>query len=210
MSEQLRVAVTGYGVIGKRVADAVALQPDMTVAGVADIATDWRMQVAVQRGYKVFGADETAAATMKAAGIPASGALTSLLTEADVVVDCTPKKVAAANVPAYRAAGLKFILQGGEQHETTGHSFVAEANYASAVGRPSTRVVSCNTTSVVRTLGALKRAGLLRAARGPLLRRATDPWESHETGIMNTLVPEAHIPSHQGRTQKASIPSSTS
>jgi len=40
MSEPLRVAVTGYGVIGKRVADAVALQPDMAVAGVADIATD--------------------------------------------------------------------------------------------------------------------------------------------------------------------------
>jgi glyceraldehyde-3-phosphate dehydrogenase (NAD(P)) len=58
--------------------------------------------------------------------------------------------------------------------------------------------VSCNTTSVVRTLTALKRAGLLRRARGTLLRRATDPWESHETGIMNTLVPEPEIPSHQG------------
>lgn len=30
------------------------------------------------------------------------------------------------------------------------------------------------------------------------MRRATDPWESHEGGIMNTLVPEATIPSHQG------------
>jgi glyceraldehyde-3-phosphate dehydrogenase (NAD(P)) len=59
-------------------------------------------------------------------------------------------------------------------------------------------VVSCNTTSVVRTLTALKRAGLLRRARGTLLRRATDPWESHESGIMNTLVPEPEIPSHQG------------
>jgi glyceraldehyde-3-phosphate dehydrogenase (NAD(P)) len=58
--------------------------------------------------------------------------------------------------------------------------------------------VSCNTTSVVRTLTALKRAGLLRRARGTLLRRATDPWESHLNGIMNTLVPEEEIPSHQG------------
>ncbi|OYW96960.1 MAG: type II glyceraldehyde-3-phosphate dehydrogenase [Rhizobiales bacterium 32-66-8] len=66
------------------------------------------------------------------------------------------------------------------------------------MGRDSTRVVSCNTTSIVRTLGALKRVGLLRSARGTLLRRATDPWESHETGIMNTLVPEPSIPSHQG------------
>ncbi|MCR9193863.1 MAG: type II glyceraldehyde-3-phosphate dehydrogenase, partial [Hyphomonas sp.] len=36
------------------------------------------------------------------------------------------------------------------------------------------------------------------SARGTLLRRATDPWESHLGGIMNTLVPEATIPSHQG------------
>ena len=35
-------------------------------------------------------------------------------------------------------------------------------------------------------------------ARGVLLRRATDPWESHQGGIMNTPVPEPTIPSHQG------------
>jgi glyceraldehyde-3-phosphate dehydrogenase/erythrose-4-phosphate dehydrogenase len=31
-----RVAVNGYGVIGKRIADAVTLQDDMTLIGVAD------------------------------------------------------------------------------------------------------------------------------------------------------------------------------
>jgi len=50
----------------------------------------------------------------------------------------------------------------------------------------------------VRTLTALKHAGLLKRARGTLMRRATDPWESHMGGIMNTLVPENEIPSHQG------------
>lgn len=50
----------------------------------------------------------------------------------------------------------------------------------------------------MRTLTALKNAGLLKKARGTLLRRATDPWESHLNGIMNTLVPEKDIPSHQG------------
>ena len=58
--------------------------------------------------------------------------------------------------------------------------------------------MSCNTTSIVRTLTALKNAGLLLKARGTLLRRATDPWESHLDGIINTLVPEQEIPSHQG------------
>jgi len=78
----------------------------------------------------------------------------------------------------YRSRGVKFIVQGGEKHEVTGHSFVAEASYEGALGRDATRVVSCNTTSVVRTLTALKRAGLLRRARGTLMRRATDPWET--------------------------------
>lgn len=196
--KRLRIAVNGYGVIGKRVADAVASQDDMQVAGIADVVTDWRPRAALDRGFALFGAAPGPADHMRQAGLEVAGTLDDLLGQADVVVDCTPKKVAAQNVELYRRLGLKFIVQGGEKHAVTGHSFVAECNYASAVGRDSTRVVSCNTTSVVRTLSALKRAGLLRKARGTLLRRATDPWESHEGGIMNTLVPEAEIPSHQG------------
>lgn len=197
-STKIRVAVNGYGVIGKRVAAAVALQDDMALAGVADVETDWRLRVAAHKGMRLFGATAEHAEAMWRAGLDVAGTLHDLLGSADVVVDCTPKRVAAGNIEQYRHSGLKFILQGGEKHETTGHSFVAEASYAGAVGRESTRVVSCNTTSVVRTLTALKRSGLLRKARGTLLRRATDPWESHEGGIMNTLVPEAEIPSHQG------------
>ena len=196
--KQIRVAVNGYGVIGKRVADAVSIQDDMRLVGVSDVVTDWRPRVALGRGIRLFGAAPEHADGMRKAGLDVAGDLAELLGQVDIVVDCTPKKVAAKNVELYRGRDLKFILEGGEKHSVTGHSFVAECNYASAIGRDSTRVVSCNTTSVVRTLSALKRAGLLRKARGTLLRRATDPWESHEGGIMNTLVPEAEIPSHQG------------
>lgn len=196
--KSIRVAVNGYGVIGKRVADAVAKQDDMQLTGVVDVAADWRPRVAVGRGMPLFGAAPEHAEAMRKAGLKVAGTLEDLLGQVDIVVDCTPKKVAARNVEVYRRRGLKFIVEGGEKHSVTGHSFVAESNYASAVGRDATRVVSCNTTSVVRTLSALKRAGLLRKARGTLLRRATDPWESHESGIMNTLVPEPEIPSHQG------------
>jgi glyceraldehyde-3-phosphate dehydrogenase (NAD(P)) len=197
-SKMVRVAVNGYGVIGKRVAAAVAQQDDMTLAGVSDVVTDWRAHMASRNGFWLFGATEEHAGNMRTAGLDAAGTLDDLLGQTDVIVDCTPKRVAAKNVDVYRRRGIKFILQGGEKHAATGHSFVAEANYASAVGRDATRVVSCNTTSIVRTLSALKRAGLLQRARGTLLRRATDPWESHESGIMNTLVPEPDIPSHQG------------
>jgi glyceraldehyde-3-phosphate dehydrogenase (NAD(P)) len=196
--KRIRVAVNGYGVIGKRVADAVALQDDMTLSGVVDVVADWRSRMVVERDMALYGATPEHAEAMHKAGLEVSGVLDSLLGAVDLVVDCTPKRVAAKNVETYRRRGIKFIVEGGEKHSVTGHSFVAEANYVSALGREATRVVSCNTTSVVRTLTALKRAGLLRKARGTLLRRATDPWESHESGIMNTLVPEAEIPSHQG------------
>ena len=198
MKKAIRVAVNGYGVIGKRVADAVAKQDDMQLVGVVDVVSDWRPKLALKRGMSLFGAAPEHAEAMRKSGLEVTGTLEDLLGQVDVVVDCTPKKVAARNVVTYRRRGLKFIVEGGEKHSVTGHSFVAECNYASALGRDATRVVSCNTTSVVRTLSALKRAGLLRKARGTLLRRATDPWESHESGIMNTLVPEAEIPSHQG------------
>ncbi|MBA4228230.1 MAG: type II glyceraldehyde-3-phosphate dehydrogenase [Hyphomonas sp.] len=194
----VRVAINGYGVIGKRVATAILAQKDMRLAGVADITTDWRLRVREGQGVDLYAATSEHAKAMREAGIPIAGTLDDLLGQADVVVDCTPKRIAAQNAETYRASGFKFIVHGGEKHAVTGHSFVAEVSFDSAVGRTATRVVSCNTTSIVRTLTTLKRAGLLKHARGTLLRRATDPWESHLGGIMNTLVPEPDIPSHQG------------
>ncbi len=193
-----KIAVIGYGVIGKRVADAINLQDDMKLLGVCDIISDWRIQNAVRKQYDIYAATKEAADKMKSEGISVKGTMQQLLKKSDLVVDCTPKKIAAQNVAIYKEQNIKFILQGGEKHDTTGHSFSAENNYKSAINLDATRVVSCNTTSILRTLTALKRANLLNYARGTLLRRATDPWESHLGGIMNTMVPEKDIPSHQG------------
>lgn len=204
--KKVRVALNGYGVIGKRIADAVAAQEDMVLVGVADVVSDWRIKVAVEKGYPVFASTPEAAASMHTSGIQLAGSLADLLGQVDVVADATPKKVASTNLEKYRAAGVKSIFQGGEKHSLTGHSFVAQANYETALGRDTTRVVSCNTTSIVRTLGALKNAGLLKKARGVLVRRATDPWESDHTGVMNTVVPEKVIPSHQGPDAQTVIP----
>ena len=198
MSARTKVALVGYGVIGRRVADAVAIQPDLDLAGVADVSAHWRIRQAAAKGFRLFAAAPDAGAPMKEAGLDLAGGLDDLVRQAEVVVDCTPKGLGAKNAETYRRLRKPFIVQGGEKHSVTGHSFVAEASFDSARGRSATRVVSCNTTSIVRSLGALKRAGFLRKARGALLRRATDPWESHLGGIMNTLVPEPRIPSHQG------------
>lgn len=203
---QVRVAVNGFGVIGKRVADAVVLQDDMTLVGVADVVSDYRIKVAAGRGYPVFAALDEKRGEMEAAGIPVAGTLDELLRRVDIVVDCTPKKVAAKNMERYRAAGVKSVFQGGEKHELTGYSFVAQVNYAGALGRESARVVSCNTTALSRVMHALHRRGWVKRARAVLLRRATDPWESHLNGMINTVVPETKVPSHQGPDAQTVIP----
>jgi glyceraldehyde-3-phosphate dehydrogenase (NAD(P)) len=194
----IEVGVNGYGVIGKRVADAVHLQNDMKLVGVADVVADYRTQVAAKKGYRVFASVEGAEAEMRKGGIEVSGTLRDLLKEADVIVDCTPAGIGAKNKELYEKAGVKAVFQGGEKHALTGTSFVAQCNYEEALGKDFVRVVSCNTTGLCRVLGAIHKEYGIEKARAVLFRRATDPWESHKGGLINTVVPETHVPSHQG------------
>jgi glyceraldehyde-3-phosphate dehydrogenase (NAD(P)) len=207
MNKRIKVAINGYGVIGRRVADAVLLQTDMELVGVSDISFDARIQIVLSNKVELYASTKEAFVSGQKLGIKLKGTLADLLKVSDIVIDCTPKRMGAENISLYREHNVKFIFQGGEKHEVTGHSFVAEANYAEAIGRESTRVVSCNTTSIVRTLTALKKTNALKCARGVILRRSTDPWKSHLKGIINTLVPEEKIPSHQGPDTKTVDPS---
>jgi len=102
----IRVAINGYGVIGKRVADAVAKQDDMMLAGVADTVSDWRTRVALSKGFRLYGATKSHANAMHQAGMAISGTLDDLLDEADIVIDCTPKHVAGQNIETYRQRGV--------------------------------------------------------------------------------------------------------
>lgn len=194
----MRVAINGYGVIGKRVADAVAAQEDMELVGVADVVTDYRIRVAAERGFPIYAAAAEHRASMVEAGVPVKGTLEELLGRAEIVVDCTPKRIGAANKTAYEKAGVRAIFQGGEKHELAGVSFVAQANYESALDRRFARVVSCNTTALCRLIHPLHRRGWVKRVRAVLLRRGTDPWESHLNAPLNTVKPETHVPSHQG------------
>jgi glyceraldehyde-3-phosphate dehydrogenase (NAD(P)) len=143
---------------------------------------------------------------MEAAGVPVTGSLDDLLRQADVVVDCTSKGIGAKNKELYQAAGVKAIWQGGEKHESAGYSFVAQVNYEGARNCQFARVVSCDTTASCQVLHALDRQDWVKRARAVLLRRGTDPWESHKNGMINTVIPETKLPSHQGPDAQTVIP----
>jgi glyceraldehyde-3-phosphate dehydrogenase (NAD(P)) len=88
---KVRVLLNGYGVIGKRIADAVSAQDDMELAGVADVVSDWRIKVAVEKGYAVIASTQEAAEAMQAAGLNVQGTLQDMLDQVDVVATAHPK-----------------------------------------------------------------------------------------------------------------------
>lgn len=55
---QVKVGINGDGVIDKRLADAIRVQPDMTLAGVVDVAADYRTHTANVLGIAVYTASE--------------------------------------------------------------------------------------------------------------------------------------------------------
>ena len=80
---KVRVAVNGYGVIGKRVADAIALQRDMALVGISDVAADWRMSIVTREGFGLYGATGEHAWTMEQAGLRVARTLDELLRQVD-------------------------------------------------------------------------------------------------------------------------------
>lgn len=192
----VNVVINGYGTIGKRVADAVALQSDMELVGVAKTRPNFEARMALEKGYPLYvlaGRESD----FRNAGMEISGTVDDMLAEADIVVDCTPNKVGAQNKPLYDAASIKAIWQGGEDHELAGISFNAHSNYDEAFGCDYARVVSCNTTGLSRIISTLDASPGIEKVRATLCRRSADPGDVKK-GPINAIVPELKMPSHHG------------
>lgn len=198
-----RIAINGYGTIGKRVADAVALQDDMKLAGVVKTKPNFEAKVALRKGHPLYASDKEALGKFQKAGVKAQGTLEDLLKQADLVVDCTPEE--SGYKPTYEKAGVKAIWQGGEEHSLTNLSFNAAANYADCIGAQFVRVPSCNTTGLIRTLYPLDARIGIEKVLAVMVRRAADPGDSKK-GPINAIEPELEMPSHHGPDVQSVLP----
>ena len=86
----VKVAVNGYGTIGKRVAYAVSKQDDMKLVGVVKHSPDFEARMAVERGFDVYVSGSDRISKFEKAGIKVKGAKEDLFGKADVVVYATP------------------------------------------------------------------------------------------------------------------------
>ena len=138
-------------------------------------------------------------------GIELAGGLDDLLTECDVIIDCTPKPFGQINKPIYQAFNVKGIYQGGESASVGDCSFVAQANYEQAINKDHVRVVSCNTTGLVRVLHAIDQSYRVGLATVTLIRRGTDS-NDHKRGPINAILPSLESPSHHGPDVRSVLP----
>ncbi len=194
---KVRVAVNGFGTIGKRVADAVARQPDLELVGVTKTRPSFEARWAAQKGWPLYVAGDGDPAAFEAAGLRVAGRLPELLAKVDVVVDAAPDKIGKTNRALYAGAGVRAIYQGGEKSDVAEVSFNALGNFEAARGRRSVRVVSCNTTGLARAVSVLRSRWEIVDWEATLVRRAADPAES-KRGPINGIVPTFQLPSHHG------------
>jgi len=199
----VRVAINGYGTIGKRVADAVKLQDDMKITGVTKTRPTFEAKMAIKNGFSLFGATKESVEKFKKAGLAVQGTLDDLIAESDIVIDCTPSE--SNYKPLYEKAGVKAIWQGGEAHSLTNLSFNALANYEKALGANFVRVVSCNTTGLIRTLYPLDMEIGLDNVLAVMVRRSADPWDN-KRGPINAIQPVLKVPSHHGPDVQSVMP----
>lgn len=200
----IKVGINGFGTIGKRVASAVSAQDDMEVVGVTKTRPSFESEVARYRGFDLY-APQKSVELFDKANVPVGGTVGDLCGKVDIMVDCTPGNVGQEYKAMYAKAGIKAIFQGGEDHSLTGISFNSTANYKESWGAQFSRVVSCNTTGLLRTLYPIDREFGIEKAYVTLVRRAADPGDS-KNGPINGLEPTVKLPTHHGPDVQSIMP----
>jgi glyceraldehyde-3-phosphate dehydrogenase (NAD(P)) len=193
---KIRVGVSGYGVIGLRLATGVALQEDMELVGVSDVAPTLSVRGLVEAGmpYKFYNADGDEN-KLKEAGVPVLGTLEDLVEQCDIILDATPAGIGARNKEIYKKMGKKAVFQGGEKNDVADVFFHGYANYEKGLGQQFLKLTSCNTTGLIRAVDCLDKAVGVDKVAITIIRRVADPGDYHR-GLTNALCVDT-APSHQ-------------
>ena len=193
----VKVGVVGYGTIGQRLADGVALQKDMKLVGVADVAPTLPVLALREKGmpYDFYLAMPENREELEKYNIPISGSLEDLIQKVDIILDATNAGVGAKNKVLYEKYGKKAIFQGGEKTSVADVFFHGYANYEKGLGKQFLKLTSCNTTGLIRSVDCLDRAIGIDNVAITIIRRVADPGDYHR-GLTNALKVDP-VPNHQ-------------
>jgi len=202
---KVKVGVNGYGTIGKRVADAARMQSDIEVIGIVKTKPDYEALSAVRNGFDLYVVEESAK-KFEEKEVRFKGTLNDLLSKVDVIVDATPGGVGKTYKQLYEKYGIKAIFQGGEDADVAEISYSTLCNHEEAYGRNSVRVVSCNTTGLLRLICTLDKHYGVKKVRAVIVRRGADPKEYTKGPINSIVLDPPKVPSHHAADVRTVVP----
>ena len=201
-----KILVNGYGTIGKRIAWAIKKSSDLELYGIVKTKPDYSAIIALKNNIDIYVPSTEYMKSFEERGIKVKGTIEDALSKVDIVVDATPAKVGAKYKELYLKYGVKAIFQGGEKHDIVDVSFNSLCNYEEAFGRNYVRVVSCNTTGLLRIICSLHQNVGVRKVRALIVRRGADPKEIKRGPINSIVLDPPHLPSHHGVDVKTVLP----
>jgi len=192
-----KLAVVGFGAVGMRLADGAAVQEDMELVGIVDVAPTTPIRALHESGmaYDLYLVDMARKPEFDLLGIPIAGSFDDLLEQVDVALDATPAGVGAQNKILYEKHGIKAIFQAGEKNDIVDTFFHGYANYEEGIGQSFLKLTSCNTTGLVRAVDALDREVGVEKVAITIVRRVADPGDTFR-GLVDVLMVEP-VPNHQ-------------
>ena len=185
-----RVFVNGYGSIGSRVAQFIADDKEIEVAGVGKYSPDEKVADALTRGFKVYVPKSNKDAFKN---YKISGTIEEVLDTCDLVIDAAPGGVGYQNKKSlYEPKNIRTIFQGGEK--VTGDKsvssliFNSRVNYEKAFDGKFVMQGSCNVTGMGRILQPLREKYGKRLKRfdATLIRRWAD-LEDNKTPTKDSI-----------------------
>jgi len=201
----LKIGVNGYGVIGKRIVDALMKMPWARVIGIVKTKPDYTVKYALSRGLKIYTLRENSRLFIDN-NIPIEGYVEDLIEESDIVIDATPGGYGRRYLELYKSKGKPAVFQGGEKPDVAELSFNSICNYEEAYGKRYVRVVSCNTTGLLRIICLLDFEFGVRKVRATIIRRGADPREDERGPINSIRLDYKSVPSHHALDVKTILP----
>ena len=193
-----KIGIVGYGTIGERCADGIAMQDDMELVGVVDLAPSLPLRALQEsdREYPIYCGLKENEQALKDAGIEIAGPVEELLDQVDMVIDaCTPG-IGTKNRKLYEKFNVKATFQAGEKHAAGDTLFNPFHNFDKCKGQSYIEMLSCNTTAIARLARLIEENFGLTRMLCLIVRRAGDISETHKGPIDAAIVQET--PSHQG------------
>ena len=202
---KVKVSINGYGSIGKRVADLVSVQNDMEVIGISKLHPNYETNIAKYRKYPIYTIKKNIE-LFENSGFEIKGTIEEMISESDIVIDCTPKNVGFTNKKLYLDKNIKAIWQGGEKKEITKKSFNSISNYDQLFGEKYARIVSCNTTGICRLLYPLDNEYNIKESHITIIRRSANIKNINKGPIDSIIMDPIEMPSHHSYDVNSILP----